>query len=53
MIRFKKGDLIYSEKFDEYAVFIEKSSWWTGWILVYLPSTGERKQVHDHIWELV
>ena len=52
MISFRKGDLIYTEKWDTYAVFIGKGTW-TGWIEVYLPDTGERKQVHDYVWELV
>ena len=49
---FKKGDLIYNEKFDEYAIYISQSNW-AGWIRVCLVSTGEKTQVHDNIWELV
>lgn len=49
---FNKGDLIYSEKFDEYAIFLGASEW-VGWIRVCLVSTGERTQVHDNIWEVV
>jgi len=49
---FRKGDLIYTEKWDTYAVFLGKGEW-TGWIHVYLPDTNERKQVHDYVWELV
>jgi len=45
------GDLIYSEYWDTYAVFLGKGKW-DGWIRVYLPDTQERKQVHDFIWEL-
>ena len=47
----KVGDLIYSEYWDTYAVFLGKGKW-DGWIRVYLPDTQERKQVHDFIWEL-
>ena len=49
---FNKGDLIYNEKFDEYAIFLGASDW-VGWIRVCLVSTGECSQVHDHVWELV
>ena len=52
MTKFIKGDLIYTEKWDTYAVFLGKGDW-TGWIEVYLPDTNERKQVHDYVWELV
>lgn len=51
MTRFKKGDLIYNEKFNAYAVYLGASSW-DGWIRVCLVDTGERTQVHDYIWEL-
>ena len=47
---FNKGDLIYNEKFNEYAIFLGASEW-VGWIRVCLVSTGERTQVHDGIWE--
>ena len=47
---FNKGDLIYNEKFNEYAIFLGASDW-VGWIRVCLVSTGERTQVHDGIWE--
>ena len=50
---FNKGDLIHNEKFDEYAVFLRNSPIYVGWIEVLLISTGETKQVHDYIWELV
>ena len=50
MTTFKKGDLIYTEKWKTYAVFLSKGTW-DGWIEVYLPETGERKQVHDFVWE--
>lgn len=50
MSKFTKGDLIYNEKFDEYAVFLGASIY-QGWIRVCLVSTGERTQVHDYIWE--
>ena len=46
------GDMIYSEYWDTYAVFLGKGQW-DGWIRVYLPDTQERKQVHDFIWEIV
>jgi hypothetical protein len=49
---FNKGDLIYNEKFDEYAIYLGASEW-VGWIRVLLVSTGERSQVHDDIWETV
>ena len=52
MTKFRKGDLIYTEKWGTYAVFLGKGTW-TGWIQVYLPDTNERKQVHDYVWELV
>ena len=45
------GDIIYSEYWDTYAVFLGKAKW-DGWIRVYLPDTQERKQVHDFIWEI-
>ena len=44
------GDLIYCEKYDTYAIFMGVGMW-TGWISVYLPDTGEKKQVHNHFWE--
>ena len=47
---FNKGDLIYTEKWDTYAVFLGAGIW-SGWIEVYLPETNERKQVHDYVWE--
>lgn len=47
---FNKGDLIYNEKFDEYAIYLGKSHW-GGWIRVCLVATGERLQVHDNVWE--
>jgi len=50
---FKKGDIIHSEKFDEYAIFLGNSPYYVGWIEVYLLSTCERKQVHDCIWEIL
>jgi hypothetical protein len=50
MTKFKRGDLIYTERWNTYAVFLGKGTW-TGWIDVYLLSTSERKQVHDYIWE--
>lgn len=49
---FNKGDLIYNEKLGEYAIYLGTSQW-VGWIRVYLVSTGEKSQVHDHIWEIV
>ena len=52
MIKFRKGDLIYTQEWDTYAVFLDKGTW-DGWIYVYLPETCERKQVHDYVWELV
>ena len=52
MISFRKGDLIYTEKWGTYAVFLGKGTW-VGWIEVYLPNTNERKQVHDYVWELL
>ncbi len=52
MAVFNKGDLIYNEKFDEYAIYLGTSRW-VGGISVYLISTGEKSQVHDHIWETV
>jgi hypothetical protein len=52
MNKFAKGDLIYNEKFSEYAIFLGVSNL-QGWIRVCLVSTGERMQVHDHIWEKV
>lgn len=51
MAKFIKGDLIYNEKFDEYAIFLGASEW-VGWIRVCVVSTGEKTQVHDYIWEL-
>jgi hypothetical protein len=50
MTIFNKGDLIYNEKFDEYAIYLGTTQW-VGWISVYLVSTGERSQVHDDVWE--
>jgi hypothetical protein len=52
MNKFIKGDLIYNEKFSEYAIFLGASEW-DGWIRICLVSTGMRTQVHDHIWEKV
>ena len=49
---FNKGDLIYNERFDEYAIYIGQCNW-VGWIRVCLVSTGEKSSVHDYIWELV
>ena len=50
---FSKGDLIYSEKFGEYAVFLGNSPMYVGWIEVLVISTGKKSQVHDYIWERV
>ena len=49
---FNKGDLIYNEKFGEYAIYLGTTQW-VGGISVYRVSTGERSQVHDDIWEIV
>ena len=35
MAVFNKGDLIYNEKFGEYAIYLGTSRW-VGWISVYL-----------------
>lgn len=51
-MNYQIGDLIYTEEWDTYAVFLGKGTW-TGWIEVYLPETNERTQVHDHVWEIV
>jgi len=48
---YNNGDLIYSEKWNTYAIFLGNGTW-KGYISVYLPDTCERKQVHDCIWEL-
>ena len=50
---FNKGDLIHNDKFNEYAVFLGNSRMFTGWIEVFMISTGEKMSVHDYIWEIV
>jgi hypothetical protein len=49
---FNKGDLIYCEKYDKYALYLDKG-YWNGWITVYIFDAGEKTQVHDDIWEIV
>ena len=51
-MRYKVGDLIYTEKYDRYAIFLGMSHW-DGWIRVYLLDTCEKSQVHDYIWEII
>ena len=51
-MRYKVGDLIYTEKYDKYAIFLGMSRW-DGWIRVYLLDTCEKSQVHDYIWEII
>ena len=49
---YKVGDLIYTEKYDKYAIFLGMSQY-DGWIRVYLLDTCEKSQVHDYIWEII
>ena len=51
-MNYQIGDLIYNEKFGEYAIYLGTTQW-VGWISVLLVSTGERSQVHDNIWEIM
>jgi len=52
MMLFKKGDLIYCDKFDIYAVYLGKGTW-TGWLRVHLLGENRTTHVHDGIWEIV
>jgi hypothetical protein len=52
-MNYKVGDLLYCKHYDTYAIFLGKSHWNDGWIRVYLLDTCEKRQVHDHIWEIL
>ena len=50
---FKIGDLIYNQRFNEYAFYLGEHPLYMGWIRVHLISTCEKSSVHDCVWELV